>query len=86
MKILYNIKDGKIFYAVPDKGWFWFTHSTNTPLTEMTIDEVDSINKLICIDLVRTCNKIDDIGDSKYAIVNNQLVEKIDWQEKIYGI
>ena len=75
----------KIVAIVYDKDWFSFENNTNNA-SVFTIDEVDLINKPICIDLVRTCNKIDDIGDSKYAIVNNQLVEKIDWQEKIYGI
>lgn len=86
MKILYNNLDGKIFYAVPDRDWFWFRHTTNIPLSEMAIDEIDPTNKAICLDLVRTCNKVDEVGDGKYALIGGVLQEKINWIEKQYDI
>jgi hypothetical protein len=54
MKLFYNAD--KIYYSVPDKDLFWFTHSTNLPLTELEIDEIDPTNKAICLDLIRYGN------------------------------
>ena len=83
MKLLYNEIDGKIFYAVPDDKWFYFSHSTNIPLTEKSIDEVDPDNKDLCIDLIKTLNKVDASGDAKYYIdVDGDLAVVDGWVEK----
>lgn len=79
MKLFYNNQDGKIFYAVKNNDLFWFTHSANIPLNEFGIDEIDPVNKALCIDLVRTVNKIDNVGDNKYKIEAGQLIEKEGW-------
>ncbi|MCR4287935.1 MAG: hypothetical protein NUW09_07975, partial [Deltaproteobacteria bacterium] len=68
MKILYNSTDGKIYYAVPDRDWFYFKHSTNITLTAMAIDELDPANKALCIDLLRMAGKVDAGGLNKYYI------------------
>lgn len=81
MKILYNNQDGKIFYAVPDKELFWFTHSTNIPLLTFEIDEVDPINKDICLDLRRTAGRVDETGEGKYYLSGGVLMEKEGWTE-----
>lgn len=86
MKLLYNNTDGKIFYAVPDKDLFWFTHSTNIPLAELDIDEVDPTNKAICLDLVRTCNKVDDAGLGKYYLSGGQVMQRDGWVERVMEI
>ena len=81
MKILYDNKTGKVYYAVFQTDWFRFFHTTNIPLTEFEIDEIDSDNKAICIDLVRTQNKVDIDGKNKYYIENGELFSRDGWEE-----
>ncbi|MCK5603137.1 hypothetical protein KAR91_14735 [Candidatus Pacearchaeota archaeon] len=81
MRLLYNIMDGKIFYAIPESRWFYFTHSTNLSLTEIEIDELAPDNKNLCIDLLKIIDKEDVTGDRKYKIDTGQLVEKEGWKE-----
>lgn len=82
MKILYP-KDGEIFYAVYDADWFRFTHSTNVPLSILSIAEIDPVNKGICIDLVRTCGRVDVNGRGKYYVSDGVLYEREGWQEHV---
>lgn len=87
MKVLYNATDGKIFYAVYDKDWFSFSHTTNIALTERTIDELDPLNKALCLDLYRMQGRVDVAGENKYHVDGmGQLVEKVGWQEAVNGI
>lgn len=81
MKILYNNQDGKIFYVVLDKDWFMFIHSTNIPLTEIEIDEINPDNKTICVDLRKTNNRFDINGLKKYYISNGDIYERENWEE-----
>ena len=80
MKILYNNLDGKIFYVVPDKDWFYFRHTTNIPLAELQIDEIAPENQDTCLDLVRTLNKTDINGQGKYYIENGELYSRDGWE------
>lgn len=87
MKILYNATDGKIFYAVYDRDLFAFSHTTNIPLTEMTIDEIDPVNKPLCLDLYRTQNKTDAEGENRFRVDGaGQLTEKADWKEEAVNV
>ena len=81
MKLLYDDATGKIYYAVPDVRCFYFSHTTNIPLTDMNIDELIPNNQALCIDLRKTINKVDAINDAKYKIDSGQLVEKEGWAE-----
>jgi len=85
MKILYNNLDGKIYYSVYNTDWFKFQHSTNIPLTEFEIDEVDPDNKMVCLDLKKYGNawKTDINGQGKYYIENNELFSRDGWEEFI---
>lgn len=84
MRILYDATDGKIFYAVYDRDWFAFSHTTNVPLTEIIIDELDPANKTICFDLVKTQNKVDDTNEGKYYVdASGALMEKAGWVERV---
>lgn len=80
MKILYS-DSGKIYHAVPDNDWFYFSHSTNIPLVEMIIDELAPSNKSICIGLRKTIGKVDIDGDEKYKVIGGELQEKEGWEE-----
>jgi hypothetical protein len=79
MKLFYN--GTKIYYAVYDRDLFSFTHTTNLPLSEFDIDEISSINKTVCADLVRNNDKTDINGLGKYYIENNELHLRDNWEE-----
>lgn len=81
MKVLYDAT-GKIFYAVYDRDYFKFTHTTNIPLSILTIDEVE-INKDTCIDLIKNINKVDNDGLGKYYIQDGELYFRDGWAERM---
>ncbi len=87
MKVLFDSTTGKIYYAIPDKSWFMFHHSTNIPLTEFEIEEILPNNQGVAIDLVAKLGKVDSIGDPKYYMFNNagtwELHLKDGWEEFI---
>ena len=83
IKLLYNDKDGHIYYAVPDNEYFYFTHTTNVPLSIFEIDEIGPDNKAVCIDLRRTVGKVDENGDLKYIVSDGILMEKEGWTEVV---
>ena len=87
MKILYDNTNGKIYYTVRDVDYFWFTHSTNIPLTVLDVEEIEE-NKTLCHDLKEKIGhyaggKVDDSGDGKYTIDKGAIKEKANWEEKI---
>ena len=82
MELLYNQNDGEIFYTVYDVDLFRFTHTTNIPLSEFQIDEVDPENKDICLDLFRTQMKRDINGLGKYYIESGELHSRDGWVER----
>ena len=88
MKILYDATDGKIHHAVPSKDEFYFSHSTNIPLTEMPVDELAPVNQDICRDLNRVVYKVDANGRGKYYIdtATGNLMEREGWAEKVEDI
>jgi len=85
MKLLYDStkSSNNIYYAVTDATWFMFAHTTNIPLTEFEIDEVDPENKDLCIDLVAYAGKgrFDINGLEKYYIDTGELYERDNWEE-----
>jgi hypothetical protein len=81
MKVLYD-STGKIFYAVYDREYFKFSHTTNIPLSILTIDEVDA-NKDICIDLIKNVNKVNADGLGKHYIQDGELYYRDGWAERI---
>jgi len=84
MKIFYNSVNGKIFYAVPDRDLFYFSHTTNIPLTELVLDELAPVNQPILQDLLNVIMKKDKKGLGKYYINStSQLIERTGWVEFI---
>jgi len=82
MKIFYNSVNGEIFYAVPDRDLFYFSHTTNIPLTELALDELAPVNQPILQDLLKVVMKKDKNGLGKYYINStSQLIERIGWVE-----
>lgn len=82
MKLYYNPTDGEVFYAVYVRDLFSFSHTTNIPLSEYDIDEVNPDNKALCLDLKRTEWKFDIDGQRKYYIQAGQLNSRDGWQER----
>jgi len=82
MKLYYDPSSGKIFYAIHDNDLFGFSHTTNIPLNEMNIDEIEE-NKEICIDLKKYVkpNRVNVNGEEKYYILNGQLELRDGWEE-----
>ena len=69
-----------IYHAVLNRDAITFTHSTNVPLSEMTVDEIDD-NKDLINDLARTLGKTDADDDCKYYIdATGDIVEKENWE------
>lgn len=79
MKVLYD-SAGTIYYAVYDREYFKFTHTTNIPLSLLTVDEVDA-NKSTCIDLAKSINKVNADGLGKYYIQDGELYSRDGWVE-----
>lgn len=81
MKILYD-STGKIFYAVYDREYFKFIHTTNIPLSVFAIDEVEA-NKNICSDLASNINKVNSDGLGKHYIQDGELYSRDGWVERM---
>jgi hypothetical protein len=79
MKLYYN--GTKIYYAVYDKDLFSFTHTTNIPLSEFSIDEISDANKKVCSDISKNINNVNEIGANKYYIQSNELYLTDNWKE-----
>jgi len=84
MKLLYHNTTGEVWYAVYDLDLFKFKHTTNIPLSEFNIDEIDPENLDICFDLFRTQWKFNDAWQRKYYIENNELYVRDGWTEQIF--
>lgn len=82
MKLFYN--ENAIYYSIYDKDLFCFSHTTNLPMSEFYIDEIDPDNKSLCADLVRYGNQhvTNKDGQPKYYINNGELYSVDDWVEK----
>ncbi|HCJ66981.1 MAG TPA: hypothetical protein DHV62_06570, partial [Elusimicrobia bacterium] len=61
MKLYYD-NSGDVYYTVYDKDIFGFAHTTNIPLSEFDIDEINPDNKNVCIDIKRTEWKFNEQG------------------------
>ena len=84
MKLLYNPIDGEIFYTVKEVNLFWFRHTTNIPLAEVVIDEIEPNNKDICSDLLWVTGRTNVEGKGKYYInALSQLMEREGWVEYV---
>lgn len=84
MKLLYPIQPSSrqpVMYAVKDADVFYFTHTTNLPMAEMDIAELDPDNKALCLDLLATVGKVDDAGLSKYHVIDGELHVTDGWKE-----
>lgn len=80
MKIYYDNNTGKIYYAVKDKDVFWFSHTTNIPLTELDIEEIDD-NKDQCHDVMKNYKKLDEKGEGKFTIEEGVVVTNNSFEE-----
>lgn len=81
MKILYDKKTGKVYYAVKDRDIFWFHHTTNIPLTELEIEETEE-NKNLCHDVIKNYRKVDENSDGKFTVDNGSVIIKEEFVEK----
>lgn len=80
----YQTGKRRIVKVLYDDEVFKFDEGTLSPFSTLTVDELNPQNKTICLDLSRTCNKIDAAGEGKYHVNTlGQLIEKVGWQEKI---
>ena len=87
MKIYYLQSNNRIVAAKYNDEVFKFDTNTLSPFNIFEIDEVDPFNKAICLDLVRTVNKVDEVGEGKYYINSSGiLMEKEGWIEKVEEI
>ena len=74
---------GRVVHANYDKDDFaWENTTSNASVYE--IDEVDPINKDLCLDIMRTIGKEDVSGLNKYDVnlTTGELEEEVDWEEK----
>jgi len=77
----------KVVKALYDDEVFRFNEGVLSPFYVLNIDEVDPFNKALCLDLVRTANKVDEAGEGKYYINSGGiLMEKEGWVEKVEEI
>ena len=83
MRLIYNLADGEIFNAVPDRDWFMFSHTINVPIGEFEIDEVAPTNQTVCQEVVKSlrCKDVDGFG--KYYISGGSLMEREGWSEHV---
>ena len=93
MKVYYlqsEYQPGKrrIVRVLYDDGVFKQDEETLSPFFIFTIDEVDPVNKAICMDLWRTAGKVDANGFNKYHvdIATGNLMEQEAWVERVEDI
>jgi len=87
MIILYRqaAEDGKhrIHYAVYNRDWYEFSHTTSVPLATLEIDELPG-NQELCRELACSVGKVDAEGDNRYYIDGSgNIIEKDSWEEAI---
>lgn len=80
MKLLCNVDNGDVYYAIYDRDIFGHTHTTNIPLFEFHIDEISPDNEGICIDLKRNEHAVSIEGRRKYQVINNELYSLDGWE------
>lgn len=81
MKIYYIVATGEIVQAVLERDDFWFKNTIQDTYDVLEIDELDPENKDLCIDLVKTDNKVDADGLKKYYISGGVLYQRDGWEE-----
>ena len=86
MKVLYATDpdgDGehRIYYVIPDYQWFWFTHSTNRPLTVLDIPETPP-NQELCLDIMKDRLFVDEQGRGKHVIKNGAVQARPGWKRR----
>jgi len=80
MKLHYRTDNGEVYYAVWSKDEYMFQHTTNLPLSNLEIDEMNG-NEELCIDLVKTQGKTNSAGQRKYYVQADELYSRDGWQE-----
>lgn len=85
MKLYYlQQHNGRIIQVLYDRDVFATDLSNLNPAYQIfEIDEIDPTNKPVCLDLIKTLNRTDVAGESKYKIISGQLSEKEGWVEYI---
>jgi len=90
MKTLSHPTTGEIWYAVKEIDVFYFKHSTNIPLTEIEIDEVDPDNKELCQALHEHNHfALNSAGQRKWYIASTSplaIAEREGWTDTQEGI
>ena len=84
MRILYKT-DGTVYKALLEKDIFLYEDPYGLTLSCLTIDEVDPLNKVLCIDLVRAVGRQDSNGLGKYYVASGALMEREGWEERFDG-
>lgn len=80
----YSVGKHRIVKALYDDEVFKFDEGTLSPFNTLTIDEVDPLNKALCLGLYRTQNRADVEGENKHHVnAQGQLIEKVGWEEYI---
>lgn len=64
-----------------------FDPSVLSPYLTVMVDELNTANRALCVDLLRTCNKIDANGEGKYYVDDSgQIFEITGWTEFEIGV
>lgn len=80
MKVYYvGSKIVQVNFDAHDYAWENRTNNAQV----LVIDEIDSANKGICIDLIRSMGRVDISGLDKYYILNGDLYEREGWIERV---
>ncbi|MHB0976905.1 MAG: hypothetical protein ACYC1U_06895 [Candidatus Aquicultorales bacterium] len=91
MKILYDLREyapGKrlILHAIPEKDLFYFSHTTNVPLGELAIDEIEA-NQFVCQSVLAFQGKVDEHSEPRYFVDGNgDLCVNEGWEEYVEAI
>lgn len=81
------LRKHRIVNAVYNKDLFAFDEGNMSPFSTLTIDEIDPINKSICLDIVNHTSKEDASNEGKYYINSlGELMEKENWIERVRTI
>ena len=80
MKLLCNVENGDVFYAVYDRKVAEFRHTTHIPLFEFHINEQLPENEDICIDLKRNEHAVSIEHRRKHQVIDGGLETLDGWE------
>ncbi|MBI5469016.1 MAG: hypothetical protein HY891_07760 [Deltaproteobacteria bacterium] len=87
LQSVYQLGKHRIVKVLYNDEVFKFDEGTLSPFNTLTIDEIDPANKILCLDLARTVNKTDNVGEGKYYVdATSALMEKASWTEYVLEV